>query len=65
MGTDRKELVKGLKYTLSALPLLIAGPVFITLGFKAHTLQGYYGWLILGSALALSAILLGVLGIRR
>ena len=52
MGTDRKELTRGLKYELAALPLLLIAPILITIGFKAIKLQNNYLWLILGIVLA-------------
>lgn len=64
MATDRNELVRGLKYELGAFPLLILGPVLITIGFKAIKLQSNYIWLIVGIILSISAIILGFLGIR-
>lgn len=64
MATDRKELVRGLQYELIALPLLILGPVLITIGFKAIKLQNNYLWLIFGIIIAITAIVLGFLGIR-
>ncbi len=64
MATDRKELVRGLQYELIALPLLILGPVLITIGFKAIKLQNNYWWLITGIIIAITAIVLGFLGIR-
>lgn len=64
MGTDRKELTRGLKYELAALPLLLIAPILITIGFKAIKLQNNYLWLILGIVLAFAAIVLGFLGIR-
>jgi len=64
MGTDRKELVRGLKYELATLPLLIAGPILITIGFKAIKQQNNYIWLAIGIVLALTAVILGFLGIR-
>ncbi|WP_298370266.1 DUF6095 family protein [uncultured Lutibacter sp.] len=64
MGTDRKELTRGLKYELAALPLLLIAPILITIGFKAIKLQNNYLWLILGIILAIAAIVLGFLGIR-
>jgi NADH:ubiquinone oxidoreductase subunit K len=64
MATDRKELVRGLQYELVALPLLILGPILITIGFKAIKLQNNYLWLIFGIILAITAIILGFLGIR-
>tara|TARA_R110001583_G_scaffold2879_1_gene19852 strand:- start:1868 stop:2092 length:225 start_codon:yes stop_codon:yes gene_type:complete len=64
MATNRKELVRGLQYELIALPLLILGPVLITIGFKAVKLQNNYLWLICGVIVAITAIVLGFLGIR-
>lgn len=64
MGTDRNELVRGLKYELATLPLLVAAPILITIGFKAIKHQDNYIWLIVGIALAIIAIILGILGIK-
>ncbi len=64
MGTDRKELVRGLKYELATLPLLIAAPILITIGFKAIKQQNNYVWLVVGITLAITAIVLGILGIK-
>ena len=64
MGTNRKELARGLKYELGALPLLIIAPILITMGFKAIKQQNNYAWLIAGVLLAIGAIFLGFLGIK-
>lgn len=64
MGTDRNELVRGLKYELATLPLLIAAPILITIGFKAIKQQNNYLFLIVGILLAITAIVLGFLGIK-
>jgi hypothetical protein len=64
MGTDRNELVRGLKYELATLPLLIAAPILITIGFKAIKQQNNYLFLIVGIVLAITAIVLGILGIK-
>jgi hypothetical protein len=64
MGTDRKELLRGLKYELAAFPLLIAAPIVITIGFKAIKQQNNFLWLIAGIILGATAISLGFLGIR-
>jgi hypothetical protein len=64
MGTNRNELVRGLKYELAALPLLIAGPILITIGFKAVKQQNNYLFLVVGIVLAITAIVLGILGIK-
>jgi ABC-type phosphate transport system permease subunit len=64
MGTNKKELVRGLKYELAALPLLVAAPILITIGFKAIKQQNNYLWLVIGVILAITAIILGFWGIR-
>lgn len=64
MGTNKKELLRGLKYELVALPLLFIAPIIITIGFKALKQQNNYLWLILGIILAITAVILGFLGIR-
>lgn len=64
MGTDRKELFRGLKYELATLLLLIAAPILITMGFKAIKQQNNYLYLIFGIVLAITAIVLGILGIK-
>ena len=64
MGTNKNELIKGLKHALAALPLLIIGPILITIGFKAIKQYQNYLWLIIGVIVALTAIILGFLGLR-
>ena len=64
METDKKELVRGLKYELAALPLVLAAPIIITIGYKAIKQQQNYLYLIVGIILAITAIVLGFLGIR-
>ncbi|MGV8945281.1 MAG: DUF6095 family protein [Lutibacter sp.] len=64
METNRDELIRGVKYELAALPLLIAAPILITIGFKAIKHQNNYLWLIVGIILAIVAVALGFLGIK-
>ena len=64
MGTNRSELARGIKYELGALPLLILGPVLITMGFKAVKQQNNYLLLIIGILIALTAMFLLFKGIR-
>lgn len=64
MATNKKELARGIKYELGALPLLIAAPILITIGFKAIKKQNNYFFLIGGILLAIAAIIVGFLGIR-
>lgn len=64
MGTDRNQLIRGLKYEAAALPLLLLAPILITIGFKTIKLQNNYLWLIVGIALGILAMILGFIGIR-
>ena len=64
MATDRNQLVRGLKYVLAAFPLLILGPVFITMGFKAIKTNNNYLWLAFGIIFAACAVVLGFIGIK-
>lgn len=64
MGTNRNELIRGLKYEFAALPLLVLAPIIITIGFKAIKQQHNYLWLIIGILVAITAIILGFSGIR-
>ncbi len=64
MGTDKNQLVRGLKYEAAALPLLLISPVLITMGFKAIKHQNNYIWLIVGIVFAVAAIIIGFIGIK-
>ncbi len=64
MATDKKKLLKGIKFQLVTLPLLIIAPILITIGFKAIKLNNNYLWLITGIIIAIAAIIVGFLGIR-
>ncbi|WP_457610146.1 DUF6095 family protein [Lutibacter sp.] len=64
MATDRKELMRGLKYELIAFPLVILAPILITIGFKAIKQENNYLWLITGIVTAITAMIIGFLGIR-
>ncbi|NOR28319.1 MAG: hypothetical protein GQ540_07310 [Lutibacter sp.] len=64
MSTNKNELIRGLKYELAAFPLLILGPILITIGFKAIKQQQNYLWLIAGALIAVSSIIIGFIGIR-
>ena len=64
MSTDKKELLRGLKYELIALPLLFLAPVLITIGYKAINKDQNYLWLIAGILIATIAVIMAYLGIR-
>lgn len=64
MGTDKKELTRGIKYMFGALPLLLFSPILITVGYKAIKLNNNYLYLIIGILMAIVAVVLGYLGIK-
>ncbi len=64
MKTNKNTLLKGLKYEVIALPLLLASPILISIGFKAIKHQQSYWWLIAGILLAITAVIIGFLGIK-
>ncbi len=64
MATNKKELIRGIKYALFALPLLIVAPILVTIGFKAIKQQNNYLYVSIGIILAITAIVLGFLGIK-
>ena len=64
MKTKKDTLLKGLKYEIIALPLLLVAPIIISIGFKAIKLQQNYWWLITGVLLAIVAVTIGFLGIK-
>ena len=64
MGTDKKKLARGIKYEVTALPLLLFSPILITIGYKAIKLNNNYIYLIAGVLMAIGAIVLGYLGIK-
>ncbi len=61
MSTNRNELFRGLKYELIAFPLLILGPIIITIGLKAIKHQNNYIWFSIGILIALTSIIIGFL----
>ncbi|MEL1244323.1 DUF6095 family protein [Flavobacterium sp. DGU11] len=64
MGTDKKVLVKGLKYMGGALPLILMGPVVIHSSFKNQGHPFFIPVLGLGIIFCALAILLMFLGLR-
>ncbi|MFK5958195.1 MAG: DUF6095 family protein [Lutibacter sp.] len=64
MRTNKNELIRGLKYELATFPLLILGPILITIGLKAIKQQHNYLWFTIGVCIAITAIILFFLGIR-
>ncbi len=62
MSTNKTLLSKGIKYLAIALPLIIAGPVLITIGFKALK-DANYSWLIIGCIFGILGVGIGFKGI--
>lgn len=63
MPSNKTEIVRGVKYLGMALPLMILGPVLLTIGFKAQQ-DGIYLWLIIGIILILLAIITAFMGLK-
>lgn len=64
MKTNKKELIRALKYEVIALPLVLIAPILISIGFKAIKHHNNYLWIIAGIIVAIIAIIVGFLGIR-
>ena len=64
MPTDKKILMKGLKYLSGALPLFFIGPIVINSSFKTQTHPFYIPVLGGGIIFCLAAIALVFLGLR-
>lgn len=63
MDNSKNQIAKGVKIMAIALPLMILGPVILTIGFRALN-DGIYIWLIIGCILLLSAIIIAFKGIK-
>lgn len=63
MGNKNSTILKGLKYLGVTLPLLVLGPVLLTIGFRAQQ-DGIYLWLILGVLIMILAIITAFIGVR-
>lgn len=64
MPTDKKILMKGLKYMSAALPLFFIGPVVIHSSFKNQNHPFYIPVLGGGIIFCIAAIVLVFLGLR-
>jgi len=64
MGTDKKILMKGIRYLSGALPMFFIGPVVIHSSFKNEEHPLFIPVLGLGIITCLLGILLMFLGIR-
>ena len=63
MSNSKNKIAKGVKTLAIALPLMILGPVILTIGFRALN-DGIYLWLILGCIVIITAIIVAFLGIK-
>lgn len=61
---NRKEIIRGVKYEIAALPLMVAAPILFTIGLKAIKADNNYLFAIIGGILTIAAILIGVKGIK-
>lgn len=61
---NKKELIRGLKYEVAALPLMVAAPISFTIGVKAIRADNNYLFAILGGILTIAAILIAIKGIK-
>ena len=63
MSSNKEQLTKGVKFLAIALPLMIVGPVILTIGFRAMN-DGIYFWFVIGCVLLLAAIVFTFKGIK-
>ncbi len=63
MSSDKNKIVKGIKFLAIALPLMVLGPVILTIGYRALN-DGIYFWIIIGVILILIAVIIAFLGIK-
>lgn len=63
MSNSKNKIAKGVKTLAIALPLMILGPVILTIGFRALN-DGIYLWMILGCIIIITAIVVAFLGIK-
>lgn len=61
---NRKDIIRGVKYEIAALPLMVAAPILFTIGLKAIKADNNYLFAILGGILTVAAILIGIKGIK-
>jgi len=61
---NKKEIIRGVKYEIAALPLFVAAPILFTIGLKAIKADNNYIFAIIGGILTIAAILIGAKGIK-
>lgn len=65
MNQNKNYLKSGVALFLYALPLLFGAPVVITIGFKALKYDGNLIFLIVGFVLAIAAMILLSIAVKR
>jgi hypothetical protein len=64
MNDPKNGIVKGIKLMALSLPLMLVGPIILSIGFRALN-DGVYIWLILGIILIIAAIIVAFLGVKN
>ena len=64
MSDPKNGIVKGIKLMALSLPLMLVGPIILSIGFRALN-DGVYIWLILGIILIIAAIIVAFLGVKN
>ena len=64
MSDPNNEIVKGIKLMALSLPLMVAGPIILSIGFRALN-NGVYIWAVLGIILIIVAIIVAFLGVKH
>ncbi len=62
--TNKKTLLTGIKFMAVTLPLMFAGPYFITLGFLNKTNSMFYVFFSIGLILSFFAVFFAFRGIK-
>ena len=65
MTQNKNYLKKGFTSFLYALPLMVAGPVVTTIGFKAIKKDANYLFFILGFIISITAMVLLAIAVKR
>lgn len=63
MSSNKDIIVKGIKFLGAALPLMLIGPVVLTIGLKALRDDNYL-WISLGIILSFTAAILAFMGVK-
>lgn len=63
MSSNKDIIVKGIKFLGAALPLMLIGPVVLTIGYKALRDENYL-WISLGIILSFTAVVLAFIGVK-